>query len=459
MKRLALTLCLTLATGAAAAQTPPAIEARDRFSRGVALYSEGNAGAALTEFLRAYELLGRRASLLFNIAVTHEALGHYVEALAAMREFSERAPASAIATHRVEMEAALTRLPTRIGTLRVDGSLEGLAVTIDGESRAIEALRTGVPLSAGSHRVVMRAAGRLPREVDVRVAGGEVVGMDTALEAAMSSIAIRCDVPDAEVRIDGRAVGVTPLASSIEVSTGRHTVELGRAGYATFTRDVDARGLGASVDASLTWAEPIDASVAARVEVETNERGAVTLLDGRRFEALDAVPSGRHVLRVTRGSFQRWERDVTLSPREVLRVRAWLDPTPSFREGWISDVRARRTVSLSFGISGAVATVAGAVLTGLFASSLSDSSARVDQAEGALVACERTACDASMSERIRSDRVAANDDLYRDRVGLTVGVGVAAVGVAALVTGIVLWSRAGSPRRFDRVEGYETSAR
>ena len=39
-------------------------------ARGVALYGEGNPGAALVEFQRAYELLGRRPSLLFNLAVT-----------------------------------------------------------------------------------------------------------------------------------------------------------------------------------------------------------------------------------------------------------------------------------------------------------------------------------------------------------------------------------------------------
>ncbi|MFO0609389.1 MAG: PEGA domain-containing protein [Polyangiales bacterium] len=443
-----LLLACSLAAPVAFAQPAPAeAEARAHFARGVALYAEANAGAALAEFERAYALLGRRPSLLFNIAVTQEALGRYVEALASMREFAERAPPAAVAPHRVEVDAALVRLPTRIGTLRVLGELPGLAVLVDGDARPLDAARAGLPVSAGVRRVTLRAPGHLPRELEVRVAGGESVGVEVVLEPERSTLAVSCATPDATVRVDGETVGTTPLPSPVEVATGRHRVEITRDGYAPFASEVDARGAGARVEVALVWASPITSEHAARLAVTANESGLVTALDGRRFGEGEPVPAGRHVLRVTRGSFLPWEREVTLRPGEAARVHAWLEPTPSFRRGYLDGVRTRRAVALSFAIPGAALTVAGAVLSGVFGAGYADADARVTAAFAAVRSCEAAAC-ADGRVRVAAFNAAA-DDRYDARVGLTVGVGVAIVGAAALVTGIVLWTRAGSLHRFD----------
>lgn len=423
-------------------------EARGHFARGVALYGEGNPGAALVEFQRAYELLGRRPSLLFNLAVTQEALGRYVEALAAMREFAERAPAAAVAQHRVEMEAAMVRLPTRIGTIRLLGELPGMTVLVDGDVRSLEAARAGLPVSAGVRRVTLRAPGHLPRELEVRVTGGESVGVEVALEAERSSVAVVCELPDATVRVDGTPAGTTPLAAPIEVATGRHRVEVTRDGYVPFAQELDVRGLGVRVDATLTWATPLAPEHAARVEVTANEAGVLTALDGRRVHAGEPVPAGRHTLRVTRGSFLPWEQPVTLAAGDVTRVRVWLDPTPSFRQSYLAGVRTRRAVAASFGIGGAVATVAGGVLLGVFGAGYASASERVDAAAAAVTACEQSSMCLDGPTLLRAHRD-ASDGEYTARVGLTVGAGVAIVGVAALVTGVVLWARAGSLHRFD----------
>jgi len=422
----------------------------------VALYGEGNPGAALVEFQRAYELLGRRPSLLFNLAVTQEALGRYVEALAAMREFSERAPAAAVAQHRVEMEAAMVRLPTRIGTMRLLGELPGMTVLVDGDARPLEAARAGLPVSAGVRRVTLRAPGHLPRELEVRVAGGESVGVEVALEAERSSVAVVCELPDATVRVDGTPAGTTPLAAPIEVATGRHRVEVTRAGYVPFARELDVRGLGVRVDATLAWATPLAPEHAARVEVTANEAGVLTALDGRRVHAGEPVPAGRHTLRVTRGSFLPWEQPVTLAAGEALRVRVWLDPTPSFRQGYLAGVRTRRAVAASFGLAGVVTTLTGAVLLGVFGAGYASANERVDSGEAAVRACELSACPSEESAAVRGGYRVARDDAYAARVGLTIGAGVAIVGVATLVTGVVLWARAGSLRRFDRADASGT---
>jgi len=152
--------------------------------------------------------------------------------------------AAAVAPHRVEVDAALVRLPTRIGTLRVLGELSGLAVLVDGDARPLDAARAGLPVSAGVRRVTLRAPGHPPRELEVRVAGGECVGVEAALEPERSTLAVSCATPDATVRVDGEPVGTAPLPSPVEVATGRHRVEITRDGYAPFVGEVDARDRG-----------------------------------------------------------------------------------------------------------------------------------------------------------------------------------------------------------------------
>ncbi len=71
-------------------------EAAEFFSRGVSLYRRGRYAAALQAFEAAlrYAQESRRevAELYFNLAVTHERLGHRAEAAAAFREYLSRRP-------------------------------------------------------------------------------------------------------------------------------------------------------------------------------------------------------------------------------------------------------------------------------------------------------------------------------------------------------------------------------
>src|SRR5581483_4826515 len=99
-----LALCLDAMTALAQSPSPAAgppsaaavAEARDRFQRGVDLSDEGNFAAAMAEFQRAYQLT-HNPLVLFNISATHEAAGHYVEALDAMQSYAAQAPPETVA--------------------------------------------------------------------------------------------------------------------------------------------------------------------------------------------------------------------------------------------------------------------------------------------------------------------------------------------------------------------------
>jgi hypothetical protein len=58
----------------------------------------------------------------------------------------------------------------------------------------------------------------------------------------IGTVAVRTFPEAAEVRIDGRLVGKTPLSQPIRLTAGRHTVEAILAGHGTQVRDVDVVG-------------------------------------------------------------------------------------------------------------------------------------------------------------------------------------------------------------------------
>jgi hypothetical protein len=62
------------------------------------------------------------------------------------------------------------------------------------------------------------------------------------LRKRVARVAVKSDVDGAEITVDDRVVGTTPLASPIVVSEGRRTFVASKAGHATATRSIDVAG-------------------------------------------------------------------------------------------------------------------------------------------------------------------------------------------------------------------------
>jgi len=70
----------------------------------------------------------------------------------------------------------------------------------------------------------------------------EVEGEIEKQAARIGTIAVRTFPDGAELRVDGRRIGITPLARPVRVTAGRHNVAATLAGRATQVRDVDVGG-------------------------------------------------------------------------------------------------------------------------------------------------------------------------------------------------------------------------
>jgi hypothetical protein len=432
----------------AAAQTPAEAEreARARFLRGVELYDQGQYAAALAEFERAYAR-SRNPSVLYNVSLAQEGAGRYADALASLRRYAREAPRRVVEARRAAVDAGLTRLELRVGTLVVTSAAPGLAVTVDGLEQPLEALREGITVNAGVLRVVLRAPGRVPRELERRVAGGDRVVVDDPLETVTSSVLVSCDTPGVTVLIDGQPAGTTPLASPLAVSEGHHRVTLQRLGYVPWEREIDALGAGARVEVRLRWEDPLPAEAAARVVLRASEPDVIATLDGRRIPVDGSlpVPAGPHRLRVEREAFLPTERSLTLLPGERQEVRLVLVPTPAHqRELQAADAR-RRTLGWGFLGPGLAVAVGGGTWLALALGSYLQTSEAFSTFDQTYQLCFQgmapagTPCESRFTTAQRTALGAeADSDLVQVILGIvttTLGVASASLGAIVLLSG------------------------
>lgn len=434
-------------------------EARRRFRRALELADEGSYASALAEFQRVYDLT-RNPAVLFNLSATWEAMGSFAESLDALERFAATAPSSLLDARRAELDAARVRLRARTGTLSVRLDHPGLVAAIDGIERPSAALRAGLRLSTGPHRVRLSAPGFRAREQEVSIVGDAEATVDVPLTPEESFIAVACDVPDAEVRIDGVARAVTPVRSPLAVTDGVHRVEVRRPGYRTYTAEVTARGLGARVEAELTWDTPLAESVGSRLAVATNEPDVTTSIDGRVVarDGSALVPPGRHTLRVSRQGFVATTRAVDLPPGGSSQLAVPLAPTRAFRDEYLAGAARARAAGLWSLVGGGALVAIGAVMSAVAFSARGDTVATMNALADDFNLHGVTGCVLAPCSAVAQEYERQGDALVRQDVLVGVGIGVAVLGLAGAITGSLLLARAPSRSRFERAPTFTLNA-
>ncbi len=443
------TLALALTGLASRVEAQPvSTRARAHFARGVTAADEGRAEAAMVEFSRVWELT-HDPFVLFNIAVTHEALGHDGDALDAMERYERESPPLP-PLRRAAVDAALRRLRARVATLALRLPVESAQIHVGGALVSAAAARAGVRLPAGVHRVDVSAPGYRAYETTIELAGGDRVVLDARLDPVRAPLAVECDVPGAEVLVDGERVGDTPMVSAALVPEGLHRVEVRRAGYVTFTAAVEVQAAGQRVRAELPWASR-DAANSGRLVARTTPSDAVFFLDGRVLDAADGalVPPGPHRVRAERASYVPEERDVTLAAGETLRLQLALAPTAALRESWSEARESRRVRGVALTTAGATLTVVGAAMVAFTAVNLQDVGTRLSEYNDCstrerLLVCELRAGDGR--DAMTSNFIDLRTGLIAASVATGLAVGVLSLGLQQWLGArapLVAWSGAG----------------
>ena len=185
LDRLAFPLVLAFAlalSSAAAAQD----DARTLFQRGQVAYSQGDYDAAISEWTQAYGL-DPRPLLQWNLAQAYERLGQLDAAATALNLYLEHAdPAD---EHQADARARLAAIRARIEStgITLHGGPEGAVVTLDGADAGRLPRPDALRVSAGSHRIVVRAPGYADFTSTVVVPAGTQTDVPVEMSAAVAS--------------------------------------------------------------------------------------------------------------------------------------------------------------------------------------------------------------------------------------------------------------------------------
>jgi formylglycine-generating enzyme required for sulfatase activity len=219
-----------------------------------------------------------------------------------------------------EAKLELEPLP---GKLQVDSQLDGIEVLIDGDSvGAAPGLIEGIP--RGSHIVEFRKYRYFPLKQEMQIEGlDRTQSVSVSLDPAWGHMQLESAPSGAEVLIDGRPAGTTPLTAEV-LETGTR-LALAMKGYKTWEREV-------TIKAGTTGAYPIIELVVAdgTVDITSSPTGAHVNIDGE-FRGVTPItvevsPLSEHSLELYLEGYRKAVRTLQTEPEAHSSLS--LDLTP-----------------------------------------------------------------------------------------------------------------------------------
>jgi hypothetical protein len=235
--RVLVIIALLLHAATAAAQDAEARkQAKAAFERAVEAEHRKDWRTAIEEFQTAYDLVPH-ADVLHNIAMNFERLEEYRDAATYYRRYLDE---SGDPPDRKKIEKLIAKLRGRPGVVTITSDPEGADVEIDGTHRGVTPLE--LDLSGAVHVTI--SGNGATHEEDLVVEFGEPKRIEAVLAAKTGMLVIGGNVPEAQITIDGEAVGQVPL--TINLSPGRHRVLVTAEGWASMERDVEVPSEGST---------------------------------------------------------------------------------------------------------------------------------------------------------------------------------------------------------------------
>jgi hypothetical protein len=199
---LAASLVILLASAPTGAQGRPSSAAEvgaasSHFERGTTLYSEGDYGAALIEFKRAYEV-SPSWQVLFNIGQSYFQLRDYANALLALEQFAREGGDRIAKEDRSTLDTELPELAKRVATVTIISNLDGATVSVDGHVVGKTPLREPVLVSAGIRQIAAAYDDLPPVEQRLALAGRDVMAVQLSFPTPVRSATMDRSQPAAD---------------------------------------------------------------------------------------------------------------------------------------------------------------------------------------------------------------------------------------------------------------------
>jgi hypothetical protein len=428
---LGLTLCSSAPAGAAGPSQ--ADEAAQHFDRGYLLAQQGRLEAAISEFKRAYAL-SPHPSVLYNLGQAYAASGRAVQAVQTLGEYLQQADVKRDAEQRAQALATIDYQTQRIGTLELHVEPKGAELMLDGESLGNAPLNGPLPLSAGSHWLMVTHVGYAPRGVRVEIAGKTNTAMRVTLEpsAGPTRLTVTCSVPD--VTVSGRGIVSAPLerGGQLQVLTPPPELRFERPGFLPVVRAVPP-DTTKPIDCGLAALDPHAALVPVAIDAP---RAIAIRVDGLPFRR-GKLPFGRHLVVLSGTGIEQTERwiEIGRAPRTFLvDVR---EPGAAMAAERDSRRKLQLTLAVVTAATGAVSLGAAGAIYAV------NQSAYGEWRDDGRTLASRMATAPDQVSAADWNRLLERENTLRNRDAAALGITV--FGGLLLASGAVLWLSAPSP--------------
>jgi PEGA domain len=149
-------------------------EAASRFRKGLDLFKDGDARAALAEFRRAHELVPSYA-VLYNIGQVQYELQDYAGALSTLERYLAEGGRQISTSRRAEVEKDIQKLKTRIAQIDLSLNVPDAEIAIDDVSHGKGPFTKPFTVSAGRHRISATRDGYFPVTRVIDIASNDTV--------------------------------------------------------------------------------------------------------------------------------------------------------------------------------------------------------------------------------------------------------------------------------------------
>ncbi len=231
----------------------------------------------------------------------------------------------------------LEKLP---GLLHITSSPPGVTVSVDGVKGGGSTPVAGLEIAAGSHVLRFEHPRYFSVEKTVEIEGrGEKQSLVVTLEPAWAEVTISSQPAGAEVFIDDRQMGLTPL--ELELVHGTHALLMQKEKFTDFDRDFAVQ---AGVDLILpTFAlTPSPATVVLSSKPHGASISVDSLFMGRTPLTLSLSSKESHEIDLVAAGFKPKRKSVTLQPEEERQINLTLEE--EFGTIFLSTTPANATV-------------------------------------------------------------------------------------------------------------------
>jgi len=211
----------------------------------------------------------------------------------------------------------------KMGQLMVSSNVNGARISVDGQSDPSWLTPHTIPdLPAGGHNIVVSMDGYEDFHQSVTIAAGQTSSMAGNLSSPRAELDIVTKPPGAEVLIDGKSYGQSPVR--VTLAPGNHTYTVNSPGAAAYEKTVTLKS-GDIITKTVTFDANLKTGIAL---VRTIPPGATVLADGSPVEGQTPtsfrLKVGPHTLVVSLSGYRPIQQQVTVSENETTTVNVTL---------------------------------------------------------------------------------------------------------------------------------------